>query len=192
VGLFRPYERTAADAAEPEPTPAATDGSAKPVRKDAPTPSRRDAEAARRERLNPTLSPKEMKDRERAAKRALRDEQYSKAEGAPAKVLLRNFVDARRSVAQWSMPLLMVTLAFSLLVSSFSTDAALLVTYFTYSLFLLIGLDLFLMWRKYKALHAQRLPNVPLKGLLGYMVNRAINLRRLRMPAPRVKPGEEI
>jgi hypothetical protein len=48
------------------------------------------------------------------------------------------------------------------------------------------------MWTKYKKLHAARLPNVPLKGLLAYMLNRAINLRRLRMPAPRVKPGDEI
>ncbi len=192
MGLFRPYERSAADAADPEPTPATTEGAAKPVRKEAPTPSRREAEAARRERLNPTLSAKEMRVRERAAKNALRDEQFAKAESTPGKLLMRDFVDSRKSIAQWSMPILMVTLAISLVISSLSTDAAMIVTWFTYSLFVLIGADLFLMWRKYKVLHAERIPKVPLKGLLGYMVNRAINLRRLRMPAPRVKPGDEI
>ena len=39
---------------------------------------------------------------------------------------------------------------------------------------------------------AERLPGQPLKGMLGYMINRSINLRRLRLPAPRVKPGDEI
>ena len=59
-------------------------------------------------------------------------------------------------------------------------------------MFALIGIDIFLMWTRYKKLHAERLPNVPLKGLLAYMLNRAINLRRLRLPAPRVKPGDKI
>ncbi|MCA0294253.1 MAG: DUF3043 domain-containing protein [Actinobacteria bacterium] len=192
MGLFRPYERSASDAAEPEPTPASTENPAKPARKDAPTPSRREAEAARRERLNPTLSAKEMRVKERSAKNALRDEQFARTESAPGKVLMRDFVDSRKSISQWSMPILMVTLAVSLVISSLSTDAALAVTWFTYSLFILIAADLFMMWRKYKRLAAERLPKEPLKGLLGYMINRAINLRRLRLPAPRVKPGDTI
>lgn len=190
MGLFRPYARS--ESAKSEPVKAASADQAKPVRKEAPTPSRREAEAARRERLNPTLSAKELRVRERSAKSSLRDEQFTRTEGTPGKVLVRDFVDSRRSVAGYSMPVLMVTLAGSLLISSYSPDGALVVTYFTYSLFILIGLDIFLMWRKYRKLHADRLPNVPLKGLLGYLLNRSINLRRLRMPAPRVKPGDEI
>ncbi len=194
MGLFRPYERSQA-ASTPEPAPIVIPNPAspaKPTKKDAPTPSRRDAEAARRERLNPTLSPKEAKARERDARNSLRDEQFTKAEAAPGKVLVRDFVDAHRGVSQWSMPILMVTLAVSLLATSLSPSASLLITVFTYSVFLLIGLDIFLMWRKYKRLHAERLPKVPLKGLLAYMLNRSINVRRLRMPAPRVKPGDKI
>lgn len=192
MGLFRPYERPEQAATEPQPAPAPASDPAKPARKDAPTPSRREAEAARRERLNPTLSPKEAKARERAARAALRDEQFARTEGTPGKVLMRDFVDSHRGVAQWSMPILMLTLAVSLVISSISLDAAVLVTGFTYSVFLLIALDLFLMWRRYKRLHAERLPNVPVKGLLAYMVNRAINVRRLRLPSPRVKPGDPI
>lgn len=192
MGLFRPYERREGSTPAPEPTPVVIPNPAKPGRKDAPTPSRREAEAARRERLNPTLSPKEAKARERAAKASLRDEQVAKAESAPGKVLVRDFVDSRRGIAQWSMPILLVTLAFSLLMTSVSSDAAMLVTVLTYAVFLLIALDIYLMWRKYKRLHAERLPNVPLKGLLSYMLNRSINVRRLRMPAPRVKPGDQI
>lgn len=192
MGLFRPYERHEGSTPEPEPTPVIIPSPAKPAKKETPTPSRREAEAARRERLNPTLSPKDARARERAAKNAQRDEQFAKSEGVPGKVLMRDFVDSRRSIAQWSMPILMVTLAFSLLMSSFNNGAAILVTFFTYGIFALIAIDIFLMWRKYKRLHAERLPNVPLKGLLAYMLNRAINVRRLRMPAPRVKPGDPI
>lgn len=190
MALFRPYDRS--ESAKPESTPVEPADQAKSGKKEAPTPSRREAEAARRERLNPTLSAKELRAKERAAKNSMRDAQYAKSEGTPGKVLMRDFVDSRRSLAGYAMPVLMVTLAVSLLVSSLSPDAALLVTYFTYSVFALIGIDIFMMWRKYKKLHAERLPNVPLKGLMPYMLNRAINLRRLRLPAPRVKPGDEI
>lgn len=197
MGLFRPYERSGADAPSPDasgPADSGTTGAdaAKPVKKELPTPSRREAEAARRERLNPTLTPKEAKARERAAKAALRDEQFAKTEGTPAKVLMRDFVDSHRGVAQYSMPILMITLAVSLLLTSFSPELAVGVTMFTYALFLMIALDLFLMWRRFKKLAAERLPNQSLKGILGYMVNRSINLRRLRLPAPRVKPGDQI
>ncbi len=192
MGLFRPYERPEAKDVQPEPTPVVIPDPSKPGKKDAPTPSRRDAEAARRERLNPSLSRKEMRARERNAKTKLRDEQFSKSESVPGKVLVRDFVDSRRGVAQWSMPILLITLAVSLLVSSLNTGAALAVTFVTYAVFLLIAFDIFRMWTKYKRLHAERLPNVPTKGLLGYMLNRAINVRRLRMPAARVKPGDKI
>lgn len=189
MALFRPYDRS--ESAKPEPQPSLHADQTKSAKKEAPTPSRREAEAARRERLNPTLSPKELRVKERSAKNAMRDEQFVRTENAPGKVLLRDFIDSRRSIAGYAMPILMVTLAFSLLVSSFSTGAAFLVTWLTYGIFLLIGLDIFLMWRKYKKLHSDRLPNEPVKGLLAYMLNRSINLRRLRLPAPRVKPGDE-
>jgi hypothetical protein len=190
VALFRPYDRS--NSAKPEPKPAETVDHSKPVKKEVPTPSRREAEAARRERLNPTLSAKEMRVKDRAAKNAMRDEQFARTENTPGKVLMRDFIDSRRSLAGYAMPILMVTLAFSLLFSAISTDAAYLVTWFTYGMFALIGIDIFSMWRKYRKLHAERLPNVPVKGLLAYMLNRAINLRRLRLPAPRVKPGDKI
>jgi Protein of unknown function (DUF3043) len=190
VALFRPYDRS--ESAKPDPKPAETVDHSKPAKKEVPTPSRREAEAARRERLNPTLTPKELRIKERAAKNALRDEQFVRTENAPGKVLMRDFIDSRRSIAGYAMPILMVTLAVSLLVSSLSTDAAIIVTWVTYGVFALIAFDIFLMWRSYKKLHADRLPNVALKGLLPYMLNRSINLRRLRLPAPRVKPGDEI
>lgn len=190
MGLFRPYQRNESAGEQPGPEPAAEPG--KPAKKDTPTPTRREAEAARRERLNPTLTPKEARKKQRQAQAALRDDQFKAAESAPGKVLMRDFVDARKGLAGWSMPILMGTLALSLVVGPLGTGAVSIVSYFTWLVFGMIGFDVFLMWRQFKKLAAQRLPGTPLKGLLAYGINRSINLRRLRIPAPRVKPGDPI
>ena len=71
-------------------------------------------------------------------------------------------------------------------------SVAIYATFFPYLALLALGIHIFLLWGQYKRLHAERLPNEPLRGLLMYMVNRIISLRRLRMPAPTVKPGDEI
>jgi len=190
VGLFRPYQRNEA-AAEPSPTPGVTDP-ARPGGKDAPTPSRKDAERARRERLNPTLTPKEARARERAAKTSSRETGMRAAEAQPGKVLMRDWVDSRRGLAPFSMPVLMVMLMLSLVTTALGTVVMAIISYATWIVLLLIVIDLYRMWLGYKKLHAARLPNEPLKGLLPYGINRSINLRRLRTPAARVKPGDTI
>lgn len=190
MGFFRPNQRNESTPEQPAAPLAAESG--RPVKKDAPTPSRKEAEAARRERLNPSLTPKEAKQKQRQAQNAMRDAQFRAAEGTPGKVLVRDFVDARKGLAGWSMPLLMGTLALSLIVGPLGTAAVSVVSYFTWAIFAFIAFDLFLMWRDFKKLAAERLPDTPLKGLLAYAINRSINLRRLRIPAPRVKPGDKI
>lgn len=190
MGLFRPYQRNESTPEQPSQGPGAEPG--KPTKKEAPTPTRKEAEAARRERLNPTLTPKEAKKKQREAQNALRDSQFKAAESAPGKMLMRDHVDSRKGLAGWSMPILMGTLALSLAVGPMGTGAVSLVSYFTWFMFGLIGFDLYLMWRQFKKLAAERLPGTPMKGLLAYGINRSINLRRLRIPAPRVKPGDKI
>ena len=46
------------------------------------------------------------------------------------------------------------------------------------------------MWRGFKKVLAARLPKVSPKGLLMYGMNRCIQIRRFRMPPPRIKRGE--
>lgn len=191
MGLFRPYERSEAKAAEAESKPSAVQSVAPGTKKEAPTPSRKEAEAARRERLNPTLTPKQSRQREREAKARQRDESFVKTEGVPGKVLVRDFVDSRKSLAQWTMPILMGTLALSLLITTYLPDQVVVVTGFTYAIFAMVILDVVVMWRRYKKVHAERLPNVPLKGLFAYLLNRTMAMRRLRTPAPRLKPGDD-
>lgn len=192
MGLFRPYQRNEPASEEPAASSEAEATRSGPVRKDAPTPTRKEAEQARRERLHPTLTPKQARAMERQAKAEQRDSQLRVQEAQPGRVLMRDWVDSRRSITQFSMPVLMVMLLLSLLVTSLGTLATAIMSYATWLVMLLIVTDLFWMWRRYKQLHAERLPREPLKGLFSYGINRSINLRRLRLPKPRVKPGDPI
>ena len=192
MGLFRPYQRTESASEEPAAPVEAEPTRSGPVRKDAPTPTRKEAEQARMERLHPTLSPKQARAKDRQARAEQRDSQLRVQEAQPGRVLMRDWVDSRRGLAQFSMPLLMTMLMVSLLVTSFGTLLTAIMSYATWLVMALIGADLFAMWRGYKKLHAERLPKEPLKGLLSYGINRSINLRRLRLPKPRVKRGDQI
>jgi hypothetical protein len=192
VGLFRPYQRTEPASEEPAAPVAADPTRSGPARKDAPTPTRREAEHARRERLNPTLTPKQARAKERQARAMERDSQLRSVEAQPGRVLMRDWVDSRRGLAQFSLPLLMVMLMISLVVTTFGTLITAIMSYATWLVMILILGDVALMWRGYKKLHAERLPREPLKGLLSYGLNRSINLRRLRVPKPRVNRGDPV
>ena len=113
-------------------------------------------------------------------------------EAQPGKVLMRDWVDSRPGLAQYSMPVLMSMLMVSLLVTGLGTAAVAIISYGTWAVMLMIVADLYFMWRGYKKLHAERLPREPLKGLLSYGLNRSINLRRLRVPKPRVNRGDPV
>lgn len=191
MGLFRPYERSE-EAAEPTSTDAGASQSAQPTKKAVPTPSRKEAEAARRERLHPSLTPAQQRKADRQAQAAARQRSFAEADNDPGRVLMRDFIDSRKGFAQWSMPALMISLAISLALVYVNTQLATIAAFLPYVvIFAIIG-DLFLMWANYKKLHAKRLPRVPLKGLLAYGINRSINFRRFRVPAARVMPGDEI
>lgn len=192
MGLFRPYQRTEPASEEPAASAEAEPTRSGPARKDAPTPTRKEAEQARRERLNPTLTPKQARAKERQARIEGREATMRAQDAQPGKVLMRDWVDSRRGLAQFSMPVLMSMLMISLLVTSFGTLVTAIISYGTWLVMLGIMLDLYFMWRGYKKLHAQRLPREPLKGLLSYGINRSINLRRLRTPKPRVNRGDAI
>ena len=59
-----------------------------------------------------------------------------------------------------------------------------------YVFILLVLFDCYRMWRGFKRVLAERIPGAPTRGLMMYGVNRAIQIRRFRMPAPRRKRGD--
>jgi hypothetical protein len=196
VGLLKPYERAES---KTEPEAAAAKGGVGAAqtkdetgKKQVPTPSRKQAEQARRDRLHPNLTRKEIRSRERQVRTKERQQSFERQENAPAKVLMRDFVDSRRSLSQWAMPIILTMLAVEMgaMYSGVPTAAA----YFTYGVWavmLAILVDLILLSTSFRKLAAKRIPDESLRGVIMYGVSRAINIRRFRQPAPRVKPGDK-
>lgn len=162
-----------------------------PQAKTGPTPTRKQAEAARKERLNPSLSPKESRQLASANQREARAKAMSNADAAPEKALLRDYIDRRFNLGEFLLPACLVILALTFLNSAFP-GITWITTAVMYLFIMTVLADCFLMWRGYKKLLAERHPNAPTKGLLFYGINRTIQIRRLRMPRPRVKRGEAI
>lgn len=189
MGLFSPSkDKQSGDqqpAATPQQVPAPTGAG-----KTGPTPKRKDAEAARRERVHPQLSPKEAKQRARADSAADRRKAAIALDSTPGKSLLRSYIDTRFNLAEWSMPILMLLLLLVLVISPAYPAMVAPVTYLTWAFIAMIAFDISTMWRGFKKLAAERIPNEPLKGLLYYGFNRSLTMRRIRLPKPVLKRGD--
>jgi hypothetical protein len=189
VGLFSPSKDQQSGDQQPAATPQQVPTPAG-AGKTGPTPKRKDAEAARRQRVHPQLSPKEAKARARADAAAERRKAAEDLDATPGKKLMRSWIDTRFNLAEWSMPILMLLLLLVLVVSPAYPPMVEPVTYVTWAFILLIVLDIVTMWRGFKKLAAQRIPNQPLKGLLYYGFNRSLTMRRMRVPKPVLKRGD--
>lgn len=174
------------EAPEPEPV-AAPAGRQK---KEGPTPSRRQAEEARRQRVNPVLSPKEAKRREAAARRTERAKAMDAVENRPERALLRDWVDARRSLGEYLLPSLVILLALQFL-STVVPDLQWIAVVLMYAFIGIVIIDVVVMWRGYKKLLARKLPKASTKGLLMYGAMRTTQIRRFRTPAPAVERGHK-
>ena len=184
MALFR---RNADPAPAPEPTqetPASTG-----AKKDRPTPSRKEAEAARRERVHKTLSNREARQVAARQGRAERMRRLGDRERAPEKALMRDYVDARLNLGEFLLPAVVVILAITVL-GSYFPQLAVITTLAMYLFILAVIVDGFLMWRGFKRVLAERVPNASTKGLAMYGMTRSTQIRRFRMPPPRIKRGE--
>ena len=186
MALFR---RSSEHAEPTTPAPAPSPGAAPGAKKDRPTPSRREAEAARRQRVNRTLSPKEARRLASQQNRAQRLRILSAREAAPEKTLMRDYVDARFSLGEFLLPSLVVILALSFLTALYPR-VSIITTILMYIFILAVLADSWLLWRGFKRVLAERLPGAPTRGLMMYGVNRAIQIRRFRLPPPRIKRGD--
>lgn len=171
----------------PEPSSQAATEAARKAR---PTPSRREAEAARRQRVNRTLTKKEARVEAGRQTRSSRMRAVTVREAAPEKALLRDYVDARFNIGEFLLPSLVVILALSFL-SQALPRVTVVSTLLMYLFIVAVLIDGFLMWRGFKRVLAARMPQAPLRGLLMYGMNRSIQIRRFRMPSPRLKRGDK-
>ncbi len=178
---------------------AAADAPSRPGAKNRPTPRRRDQEAARRQPLVVT-DRKAARDVDRAKRRqqqALQrqalvtgDERHLPArDRGPVRRYVRDYVDARRSVGEFMLPVMLLVLALTFVAPRFPA-AYTLIFAAVYGLVGLAALDLFLMWRKLKGQLVAKFGagQIP-RGLTMYAVMRAFQMRRTRMPRPQNKRG---
>ena len=186
MALFR---RNKSEAPEPEPETTEPTGLG-PSKKDRPTPSRKEAEALRRQRVTRQLTPREARKEAAAKNRTERMRALNVREAAPEKALMRDYVDARFSIGEFLLPSLVVILALSFL-NTVWPAVTLFATITMYVFIITVILDGVIMWRGFKKVLAARMPKASPKGLLMYGMNRMIQIRRFRIPAPRLKRGDK-
>jgi hypothetical protein len=166
--------------------------------KNRPTPRRRDQEAARKRPLV-VADRKEAKRIDRAKRReqlarqrqamATGDEAHLPArDKGPVRRYIRDYVDARRNLAEFLLPLMLIVLALSLVRDPliYTVSVAL-----TWSAVLAVAIDTFLMWRRCRSLLVEKFgADRVVRGSWSYAALRAFQMRRQRMPKPQVNRGE--
>ena len=163
-----------------------------------PTPKRSEAERRRRQ---PYTAPKDRKeasrfsrdrqraDRTRRMEAVRRGEEWAMPprDRGPVKALARDYVDSQRRVSEYYMYGLLVLLVL-LFVPSLIVKT--IVPLLVLSAVLVMAIEGVYIGRKVKALAATRLPGESTRGLGLYAAMRALQIRKLRVPKPRVNPGD--
>lgn len=141
------------------------------------------------ERLHPSLTPKQQRKADRQARADARIEAMDRAEQSPERVLLRDFVDSRWTINEFVLPGMILIMA-ATMVTINNVVLSSWVALGLWVLMIMAFINTGFMWRSYKRVLAERLPGTPTRGLLMYMFNRALMIRRFRRPAPRIARGE--
>ncbi|WP_295017769.1 DUF3043 domain-containing protein [uncultured Micrococcus sp.] len=164
--------------------------------KNAPTPRRKDQEAARRR----TLVPEDRKaarraEREAAAQERMRqrhaletgDERNLPArDRGPQKRFVRDYVDARTGIGEWLMPVVLLYVV-AMFIPGAQVQLVLMIS--LYVLVALVIAESFYLSRQIrKRLTGKFGAAEPGTGFYGVM--RALQFRRLRLPKPQVKRGQ--
>ena len=187
-----------ADGAGPE-TPASARPAVTPG-KGRPTPKRSESERRRRHPYSAPASRKDAAGQSRTRDKADRARKYDAMkrgeewalplrDKGPVKALTRDYVDSRRRISEFYMYILV--LMFVLLLFK-NTTVQTIVYPLVLALVLVMVVEGTILSRGLKKLIRQRFPAEGTRGVTRYAVMRTLQIRRLRMPAPRVGPGAKI
>jgi Protein of unknown function (DUF3043) len=166
-----------------------------------PTPKRSEAERHRRQPITGSrapATPRTPEDKARAKTDRARKYDAMKAGEAwalnprdrgPARALARDYIDSKRRVSEYYMYILVV-----LLVAIFvrNKTAQTYISPLILVLVVVIVIDAQFIRYRLRKLVSERLPGESTRGLTMYAVMRALQIRRFRVPAPRVHPGDKI
>ena len=187
------FGRRDSGSAEVAESPAKADG------KGRPTPTRKEAEEARKQRLTTTKGRKgsAAASRQRASEQRAKvrqametgDERYLPArDRGPVKRFIRDYVDTRRTIGEY-----MLVVFFIVIVVGWTIPAAAVLSGWGFLVILLAMFgDSFRIVRGVKAEIRKRFGDDETKGIAMYAVMRAWQMRRLRLPKPQLKHGDPI
>jgi hypothetical protein len=169
-----------------------------------PTPKRSEAERNRRQpitgsgsRSRAPASPRTPEEKARArGDRARKYEAMKQGESwalnprdrGPAKALARDYIDSKRRISEYYMYILVLLLAAVFLRNKTEQQY---ISPLVLVLVVIIVIDAQVIRRSLRKLVGERLPGESTRGLTMYAVMRALQIRRFRMPAPRVRPGDK-
>jgi len=174
----------------------------KPGGKGRPTPSRKEAEAARKAAFKKPRNRKEAsairrekvrteRSKMQAAMQTGDDRYLPAADKGPVRRFARDYVDARYSVMEFALPILLVVSLVGVVFSPQFPWLAGLVNLLFLAMILLIAADWFLLTAGLRKSVGIKFPKESTKGLGFYAVRRTMQMRRWRLPKPMVKRGEK-
>ena len=163
-----------------------------------PTPKRKDAIAARKVSSLAPASTKEEKKRAKEASRAARVANraaYLRGDEAalplrdkgPVKRYVRNYIDSRRSIGEYFLPIIFVVLVLTLIPSPIFQIGSIIIMY---SVLLISVIDGIFLGRKLKKAVLEKFPDAQVKGIAMYGWLRSTQMRRMRTPKPQINRGE--
>ncbi|HKA97285.1 MAG TPA: DUF3043 domain-containing protein [Streptosporangiaceae bacterium] len=187
-----PVEDAAApDADAPANRPGTTAG------KGRPTPKRSESERRRRplnapgdkKEANRQYRERQRQDRSRRMQGMQKGEQWAlpPRDRGPARALVRDYVDSRRRLSEFYMYGLVVLLILLFIRNPLVQSIVPLIVLVAVMIMLTEGIFI---GRRARTLVQERLPGESTQGVRLYAAMRALQIRRLRMPKPRIKPGE--
>jgi hypothetical protein len=161
-----------------------------------PTPKRSEAERRRRQPFNAPTDRKAAGKRnnaDRASRQAAmkRGEEWAllAKDKGPVRKLVRDYVDSRRGISEYSLFGLMF---FAVLLFIPQLHGSALLIYLVYALLLIMVVESVIVSRRAVRLVQQRFPGESTRGLRWYATARGAMIRRMRVPAPNVKPGDKV
>jgi hypothetical protein len=163
-----------------------------------PTPKRKEAESARKQGITVPKDPKaarraarerdrEARAKSRAGLMAGDPAYFPRRDAGPVKAQVRDYIDRRCTVGEFFVPFAFVVLLMGL-VNNPTVQTA--VVYVWTSVLLLVVLDTILVGILLgRSLRKDYPAKSDRKGAVSYGVLRALQLRRFRIPPPRIKAG---
>lgn len=190
-----------------QPAAAAQESAVKTGGKGRPTPSRREAEARNRRPVvgAPPVRPGASKEERKAARAAQRermaaervkmrqamltgDEQHLPArDRGPARRFARDYVDARRNLGEYLLPLAAAVIIVSLVNIPLLRLVVMSLLYLTV---IIVGVDAVRLRRRVRRLVTEKFGDDRANGIGGYAMWRSLQMRRTRLPRPQVARGE--